>query len=105
MEAAEGWIEWQDVDEGTVFDSEGRLLELYLVEDPRNNPSDNRRLRWFRTSYPPAVRVRPLEDEPEHQEELRAALLAAFAAIGDARAEDSQLEDLCREAAARFLIR
>lgn len=105
VRAVEGWVEWQDVDEGTVFDSEGRLLELYLVQDPRNEANENRRFAWFRIKHPPAVRVRSLEDEPGHKEELRSALLEAFSATGDAKAADARLEELSSAAAEKFLVR
>ena len=89
VEATEGWIEWQDHDEGKVFDCEGRLLELFLVED----------------SPTPSVRVRPLEEQPAHQDELRTALLEAFAAVGEPRLDSAGLEELSKDALAKFLVR
>jgi hypothetical protein len=104
-EAAEGWIEWQDVDEGTVYDSEGRLLQLFLVEDPRNEAIESSRFSWFRIRHPPSVKIRKMEDEPTHQAELREAILQAFAAINEPLSDGLDFDELCARASTAFVVR
>jgi hypothetical protein len=87
VEGAQRFVEWQDVDLGATYDSEGRLLEFSL--DPAEAP---------RGSKPPQVRVRATEEVPSHQAELRRVLVDALGEVAD----DAELADLVELAFDRF---
>jgi hypothetical protein len=110
VEAARGWLELPDVEDGVygpAFDAEGRLLRIELpaeASDPEP-PRGPRRITWrlFRGSNP--IRVRLLEEHPTHQSQL-VELLAS--ALGEPLPSDidrfpqTALDDLLARAVARY---
>lgn len=90
VEWAEEWTEPYDVDEGVVYDAEGRLLAFELDGPGRV---------WEKR-----VVLRERESEPTHEEELRAAIMRVSLAAGRKLDASVSLEQLLEEAVARFRV-
>jgi len=88
VEEAEGFVEPYDVNEGTTYDADGRLLVFELEGDGHF---------WQRR-----VVLRARESQPTHDKDLRLAILQASEAAGAKAEPSASLEQLVEEAHARF---
>ena len=90
VEWAEQWTEPYDVDEGVVYDAEGRLLAFEL-EGPGPVPEKR-------------VVLHAREPDPTHEKELRTAIIQVSLAAGTKLDPSASLEQLIEPALARFCI-
>jgi hypothetical protein len=90
VESATGWVEPYDVDEGTAFDADGRLVAFELDGPGR---------LWEKT-----VVLREREAEPTHETELREAITAALLAVGAVPDPSAPLAQLVGTALRRFRV-
>lgn len=98
VESAQREVESPDVDDYQVFDSMGRKLRFLGKTEPTG--------RWIKSVAVEPVHLVAEEQNPTHQDELRALIIRCLAAVGEAsnELEGLSLEELVRETRQRFAV-